>query len=483
MEFRPTGDVWACCANALHPIGNITTSSIDEIWNGDRADRLRAAVAVGDLSLGCTICHHRIQNNEAERPLEGYAHYALPTDDDPWPARLSFSLHNTCNLECVMCGAYASSRIRTRRAGLPPLPHVYGPEFFDQLIPYLERCDLADFVGGEPFLVREHHTIWNLMLQRGIRPRCSVTTNATVWNADVERVLDSFDTDLRISIDGVTKETFEAIRVGADFDSVMTNLDRFVAYARERSTWLAVSWCFLRQNWFELGDMLLFAEELGIPVTVQTVIEPAYGVQRLPTAELRTVHARMSRQSEQIAPALEINRDVWHRQLDMLRAELERREAGQPFVRYMEPPGAENAHAVLDAIVGAGNERVDAGSPETAERYLAQWEPTDGGVPPGTRGRLSLGPDGRLNLVDLAELIPELEPADCAIADLPALLETACARLGGRLWLAEQLTDEGRVYQTVAAAGVHRDTNSTLLRLVAYAVPDGVEVLMGRGRT
>ena len=364
-----------------------------------------------------------------------------------------------------------------------PLPHVYGPDFFDQLVPYLEHCDLADFVGGEPFLVREHHEIWNLMIDRGIRPRCSVTTNGTIWNDDVERVLESFDTDLRISIDGVTKETFERIRVGADFDGVMANLDRFVEYSQRRSTWLAVSWCFLQQNWFELGDMLLLAEERRIPVTVQTVIEPEYGVQRLPTPELEEVHNRLTRQSAEIAPSLEINREVWQRQLDMLHAELERRKAGRPFVRYMEPPGDDNGRAVLDAVLEAGSEPVDAGSPTAAEAYLARWEPAGGGVPPGTRGRLLVASDGRVTAVDLAELVPELEPADHGIADLPTLLETACERLGGRLWLAEQLTEDGHAYQTIAAAGIHRDTTSTLLRLVAYAVPDGIEVLMGRGRT
>ena len=49
----------------------------------------------------------------------------------------------------------------------------------------------AQFLGGEPFLARETLEIWDLMLADGLTTPCAVTTNGTIYNARVERILDA----------------------------------------------------------------------------------------------------------------------------------------------------------------------------------------------------------------------------------------------------------------------------------------------------
>ena len=44
MDFDPAGNVQACCVNAMYPLGNVTRSSIREIWEGERARKLRRAI-------------------------------------------------------------------------------------------------------------------------------------------------------------------------------------------------------------------------------------------------------------------------------------------------------------------------------------------------------------------------------------------------------------------------------------------------------
>ena len=68
-----------------------------------------------------------------------------------------------------------------------------------------------------------------------------------------------------------------------------------------------------------------FAEERGLPVHVQTVLEADFGVQHLPDDELRNVVETMESESEQLLPDLQINRDVWLGEIARLRLELDSR--------------------------------------------------------------------------------------------------------------------------------------------------------------
>jgi molybdenum cofactor biosynthesis enzyme MoaA len=370
LEFDAFGDVQACCANALFPLGSVMTSTIDEIWHGPRIRTLRDALAQGDLSLGCSVCRHRLATSGAELPLEAYNSFPMPEGVPEWPHRLSFSLHNTCNLECVMCGADRSSKIRSRRAGLDPLPHRYGSRFFEQLVPYLRHASLIDFVGGEPFLVREHWRIWELLEELDVRPRCAVTTNATVWNDRVEHVLSVFPTDVFVSIDGCTRETFERIRVGASFDEVYRNLDRFRAYAAERGTYLAINWSFVRHNWRELPSMLRWAEERDLPVNVMTVIEPEHGVQRLPDEELDVVVATMDAWDVSLARDLDRNLAVWRRQLTMVRTERDRRRRNVPRQALMEPAAEVDLERIASTVLALADQPAP---PHVADRRSEAW--------------------------------------------------------------------------------------------------------------
>ncbi|MFN8016903.1 MAG: SPASM domain-containing protein [Acidimicrobiales bacterium] len=329
MEFDPFGNVQACCANALHPLGNITRERLPEIWHGPRADALREALAAGDLTRGCDICRHRLHHPGGEIPLEYYNQFARPGAPTTWPRLLSFSLHNTCNLACVMCGADLSSKIRSTRSDLPPLPHVYGDEFFEDLVPFLVACEAIDFAGGEPFLVREHRRVWELLAELGVRPTTSVTTNGTVWNDHVEWVLDTFSPNICVSVDAMDPTTFEAVRVGARFDEVMANIERFEQQAEATGSGVYLSFSMTRHNWSELAPVLRFADEHGMDVSIQTVVEPAHGVQHLPVEELREVVATMERQEVDLLAHLDRNHDGWLRQLARLRAEVDERADGR----------------------------------------------------------------------------------------------------------------------------------------------------------
>lgn len=485
LDFDARGNVQACCANALYPLGNVTERRLPEIWTGERIHHLRAAMLRHDYSLGCTVCRHRRNGDGGALPANYYTNAFPEADlDAATPHLLSFSLHNTCNLACIMCGADSSSRIRTRVRGLPPLPHVYGDRFFEDLHPFLAGCGAIDFVGGEPFLVPEHHRIWDILIAEKLHPTCSVTTNGTVWNPTVERVLDTIDHNICLSFDGTTAATFEAVRVGASFAAVMTNLHRFRDYTRSRGRHMNLSFSLVRQNWFELGSVLLLGEELGLPVTIQTVIEPDFGAQRSNDELLRTIIDTLEVEDAQIRSHLTINGTAWDIELEKLRTELRCRATGQRIERIMEPP----SHTSADGLTTAFVAWLDATPPTTATAAVSMCADIRRGLT-----RWTALPTHLLHVdATLAVIDTDLAPGFLAppvrieveigskIAEILRRIET---QLDAAMWVIE--TDEvgPRSTTTLWFGDEHRDKEGLLVRLVAVRTGAGAAVVVAADDT
>ncbi len=154
LYLHQSGDVRACCQNWWLPLGNVTQQRLVDIWRGERAETLRAAILESDYSLGCDFCTWQHEDGDPSTIFaRNFDELPLQARDPEWPAQIEFSVSNTCNLQCTMCRGEWSSSIRSQRERLPPLPQVYGEQFFTDLAEFLPHLgDVA--LGGEPFLAR-----------------------------------------------------------------------------------------------------------------------------------------------------------------------------------------------------------------------------------------------------------------------------------------------------------------------------------------
>lgn len=319
MHLDPSGRVRVCELNTLGMLGTITEARLPELWHGERARRVRAALRRDDLGMGCEACATTLRTGE--RALTHAAYYDefnLPATDRPeWPVQLELSLSNACNLQCVMCDGDLSSAIRAHREGLPPLPKVYDDQFFEDLRPFLPHLRRVTFIGGEPFLGAETLRVFDMLCELPDPPSCWITTNGTVFNRRVERVLDTLRPDVSISIDGATAATYEAIRPGSSYRQVMSNLERF----REHAGRVSVNFCLMVPNWTEFHDYLLAADAAELDVHVNTVTGPKrLSLYQLPAAELRGIVTDLERRD---ASALGRSRRAWDEQLGRLRGHLD----------------------------------------------------------------------------------------------------------------------------------------------------------------
>ncbi len=152
----------------------------------------------------------------------------LPELRPPLPLEVQIEPVGQCNLRCVMC------LIRFRRDGPPFGSSAFmRMGLFTQLVDQFPAAASLHLQGlGEPLL---HPRIFE-MVAYAVRRGMSVTTNSNLLLLDRERAEACVRSGLawiRVSIDGASAETYEAIRSGARLGVVLEHV-RLLQRAKER---------------------------------------------------------------------------------------------------------------------------------------------------------------------------------------------------------------------------------------------------------
>ena len=143
---------------------------------------------------------------------------------DPRFMQLEIDVSNRCNLRCVMC--YHSLDAFVRRPPAFLSIEAFG-RVADTVLPHAHTLTLA--LGSEPMTSPHFIPVLHAAAHHHV-PRMTFFTNATLMtDAVVEAILDAGVTEVCVSIDGATRDTYEAIRRGASFDRVIGNVRRLIA--------------------------------------------------------------------------------------------------------------------------------------------------------------------------------------------------------------------------------------------------------------
>ena len=194
----------------------------------------------GEWPLGCERCRIEEQNNIAsKRKLDNerwnnyYSQYDLGTG---MFITASIAFGNTCNLKCITCGPFSSSKwqkeyLELHGKNVKPL-HFYRAEFVDEFINYCPKILHLDIPGGEPFLsgVYEQQRLLSSLIEQGRSQEISIhyTTNGTVFPDQTwwELWKHFKEIDLQLSIDD-TGDRFEYIRHHAIWQNVLENITEY----------------------------------------------------------------------------------------------------------------------------------------------------------------------------------------------------------------------------------------------------------------
>ena len=186
--------------------------------------------------------------------------YLDPARASRFPDTVQIEATSKCNLRCPLC-----SHSREKNAGR----HLSGNELrtiLDRLPWTPPEVRLSGI--GEPLVNPDFFELVDILAERGIG--CEFYTNGTLLGRQTTRdaILSRPNIrGLRISCDGASKGTFEAMRQGADFDAWRRSVQGFVAQAREHragTLGTGVITVLSRQNLKEIGDVIRLVADLGI---------------------------------------------------------------------------------------------------------------------------------------------------------------------------------------------------------------------------
>ena len=297
MFLTPDGKVNPCCVNRTYLMGKYPEESLHDIWFGEKAQEFRKYILNNDLSHGCDKCRQNIEmRNYGIVMAKSYDHvpksgifnllkkhynqlrYGNSFDEvsikKAYPKRIDFNLANTCNLECIMCDGWSSSSILKRRHLLKDFPNPYQQEFVNEMKEFFPYLKTGFFIGGEPFLINVFFKLWEELIKVNASCECIIQTNGTVLNDRIKAILERGRFSFNISIDSIQKLTFEAIRVNADYETTIGNLDYFITYAQRKKTFANLTVCPIQQNWKEIPELIEFANKKEVSLYFNTVLYP-----------------------------------------------------------------------------------------------------------------------------------------------------------------------------------------------------------------
>jgi radical SAM protein with 4Fe4S-binding SPASM domain len=186
LHITTNGDMNACCV-ATKPFGNINSSSLKDIWNGEEINDFRKKIFNGVKDERCSYCYLKEASGVGslrQESNQNYSHHFLRISavmdetidgvnvDLPvyWDIRFS----NVCNFRCRTCYHGASSRwfdeavkLGETKGSKPIIRAINDLEdFYRQVEGSIDDVEEIYFAGGEPLIMDEHYQILEILVNK-----------------------------------------------------------------------------------------------------------------------------------------------------------------------------------------------------------------------------------------------------------------------------------------------------------------------------
>lgn len=276
LFLYPTGDVYPCCESA-YKIGNLKDSTIEELWNGERIQKLREEFIKGDIK----ICDEQTRFRQCQFSHEFLLPVTRPSKTQNTTVRsFDLMLNGQCNLECVMCPVWT-------------LPNkVYDKSSFwsegqETIFPMLKRISVK---SGEPFIQKDTYRLMKEVSEVNKECIWEFTTNGNYRLTD--SILDHLDRIridcLKVSVDSLQESVFPTIRGRGDLKKVLETLKGYIKYRDKRQKEnrpfeLGVNMAVQIKNWQEPPALIALSEELNFsPIFIYVYTPREESINNLP---------------------------------------------------------------------------------------------------------------------------------------------------------------------------------------------------------
>lgn len=173
-----------------------------------------------------------------------------------FPRYFEIETVNACNARCTMCTVNDWEKGKN-----VIMSEALYAKFIDEVAEYADWVETVCLNrDGEPTLDKNLPKRIKKLKDVGIRKVTFATNGQLLGPPLVHQLIDAGLDDIMVSIDGITKETFEAIRVRLNYETVLENTLNLIRSRNERQVNLTirVRMVILERNRHELDEWLAF---------------------------------------------------------------------------------------------------------------------------------------------------------------------------------------------------------------------------------
>lgn len=209
--------------------------------------------------LGERFAEYRKKWRQAERELMEF----------PFPLFLVLETVNTCNYRCIMCFRHTMEKSE---------PRMMSDKLFRAVVDEAAKngCpSLSVNWNNEPLLDPKLVERIAYAKARGFLD-IRLNTNASLLTPEVSRgLIEAGLTRLSVSLDAATKETYETVRVGGNWERVQANVQSFLDIRKSmgaRLPVLRVTFVRIRENAHEEGAFIAAWKDRAEYVSIQSYV-------------------------------------------------------------------------------------------------------------------------------------------------------------------------------------------------------------------
>lgn len=298
FQGEEIGEIYMCCPSWLEtPIGHLQRQSVEEIWNGEVARKIRRSVLDGSFSY-CSLVRcpylqsvtgpvQRVEDVTDEEMLQVIREELTVLPHGPRSINLSYD--RSCNLACPSCRSEVIVETDRKREILAVQDRIRSDALRDARLLYITG-------SGDPFASPFFRSFLQT-LKRAEVPELQeifLHTNALLWT---ERMWNTIPEEIRalirsteISIDAASPATYSINRRGGNFERLLRNLDFIGGLRREdqlRS--VRISMVVQENNFTEMADFVRLGQRFDLDSVFFTQLVN-WGTYSEPEFRQRAVH-------------------------------------------------------------------------------------------------------------------------------------------------------------------------------------------------
>ena len=224
VEIYENGDVYTCCPvfTNHYLIGNIYTNTFDEIWNGEKATFFRQKMLDRDFSLCSDLCPNKTNTFDTDENCEKVM--------KSFPIDISVSSDDGCNVKCRIC----RDEFKCSKKVLFPLE--IKKEINNIWLPIFKDAQIVRFgCSGESLSSQKERELIKAVAKKYPQIKFQIHTNGVLGNKRVLENLNIYNriSILTVSLHSATRETYNKIVLGGNYDKVLNNLKLYAQMKKD----------------------------------------------------------------------------------------------------------------------------------------------------------------------------------------------------------------------------------------------------------